>query len=403
MKIEIKVPAMGESISEATIGNILKPSGSQVKMDEEILELETDKVNQVLYAPQSGIVTYQVKPEDVVKIGQVIGFVDSESAAAPASPSQDNPSSPAKEVLSKSQKEPSLEPAPADWKGREGSTGARSSRESYLAALKSPDIPEIKTAPQGSQPAPSAPAAPTKPIPQVQKGVRNETRKKMSKIRKVIATRLVEVQQTTAMLTTFNEVDLTEVIALRDRYKDTFMKDYGVKLGFMSFFVKASVSALAAFPDINSYIEGDEIVHREYYDIGIAVGTEKGLIVPVVRNCDQLTFAGIESAIEGYAKKAREGTMTADDLQGGGFTVTNGGVYGSLLSTPILNPPQSAILGMHKIVKRPVAINDQVVIRPMMYLALSYDHRIVDGKEAVSFLVHIKNSLEDPARMLLEV
>jgi 2-oxoglutarate dehydrogenase E2 component (dihydrolipoamide succinyltransferase) len=225
----------------------------------------------------------------------------------------------------------------------------------------------------------------------------------MSKIRKVIAQRLVEAQRTMAMLTTFNEVDLTQVMQLREKYKESFIKKYGCKLGLMSFFVKAAVSALEAFPDLNSYLDGDEIVHREYYDIGVAVGTDKGVIVPVIRNCEQLSFAEVEQAIENYAKKAREGILVADDLQGGGFTITNGGIYGSLLSTPILLPPQCGILGMHKIEKRPVVIHNEIAIRSMMYLALSYDHRLIDGKEAVSFLVHIKNILEEPARLLLEI
>jgi 2-oxoglutarate dehydrogenase E2 component (dihydrolipoamide succinyltransferase) len=225
----------------------------------------------------------------------------------------------------------------------------------------------------------------------------------MSKIRRLIATRLVEVQQETAMLTTFNEVDMTAVMGLREKYKEAFTKEHGTKLGFMSFFIKASISALQAFPEVNAYIDGEDIVQREYFDIGIAVGTERGLIVPVLRNCDQLTFAGIEKQIENFAAQAKKGSLSVDDLQGGGFTITNGGVYGSLLSTPILNPPQCAILGMHKIMKRPVVVNDEIVIRQMMYLALSYDHRLIDGKEAVSFLVHIKNTLEDPARLLLEV
>jgi 2-oxoglutarate dehydrogenase E2 component (dihydrolipoamide succinyltransferase) len=213
----------------------------------------------------------------------------------------------------------------------------------------------------------------------------------------------VEAQQTAAMLTTFNEVDMSAVIDLRTRYKDVFEKNHGVRLGFMSFFVKAAVASLKACPELNSYIQGEDIVQRNYYDIGLAVGTERGLIVPVVKDCDQLSFAGIEKALQGYAEKARNGTISMDDLQGGSFTITNGGVYGSLLSTPILNHPQSGILGMHKIEKRPVVVNDQIAIRPMMYLALSYDHRIVDGKEAVTFLVSIKNLLEEPARMLLEL
>lgn len=389
MKHEIKVPAMGESITEATIGAILKPAGSQVNVDDELLELETDKVNQVLYAPVAGVVSYTVKPEDKVGIGDVIGHIDLEATAkaeAPATPPKESK----KEVPPEEKKEIPSKPSPESTPSPAG--GARKFKEDFVQELQGKEVPTLEK---------------EKPVPrkavQTASKDKRETRTKMSKIRKVIASRLVEAQQTTAMLTTFNEVDLTEVIALREKHKEIFQKEHGVRLGFMSFFVKASVAAMEAFPMINAYIDGEDIVQREYYNISIAVSTDRGLIVPVVKDCDKLTFAGIEAAIEEYAKKAREGTIIADELQGGGFTITNGGIYGSLLSTPILNPPQSAILGMHKIVKRPVAINDQVVIRPMMYLALSYDHRIIDGKEAVSFLVHVKNTLEDPSRLLLDI
>lgn len=399
MKLEIKVPAMGESITEATVGSILKPSGSVVAMDDEVLELETDKVNQVLFAPQGGVLSLTVKPEDVVKIGQVIGFIDHDHEQT-AAPKKEVAAQPAKAVEpAKTAETPKTAPKSAPKTPAEPTSGARLSKEDFVAetavsekaaaAVPAP-APAKRAASVASQPAPVAPG-------------QRETRKKMTKIRKVIAQRLVESQQNTAMLTTFNEIDMTEVIALREKYKESFAKEHGTRLGFMSFFVKGAVSALKEFPDLNSYIDGEEIVHREYYDIGIAVGTDRGLVVPVLRNCDVLTFAGIESAIANFAAKAREGTLTVDDLQGGGFTITNGGTYGSLLSTPILNYPQSGILGMHMIQKRPVAINDAVVIRPMMYVALSYDHRIVDGKGAVSFLVHLKNCLEDPARLLLDL
>ena len=369
MKIEIKVPQMGESISEVVIGTLLFPSGSSVKADDSILEVETDKVNQLLYAPQAGILQLSVKPGDRVKVGQVIGYVESQEGVAEKKPVQEPPK---QEVETKPSK-----PEVQD---------VRQTKADSIAKLKEQPALEAKT---------------QKP-PQIEvKG--RETRKKMSNIRKVIAKRMLEAQQTTAMLTTFNEIDLSEVIRLREKFKESFMKKYGTKLGFMSFFVKASVSALQSFPELNSYIDGDDIVHREYYDIGVAVGSEKGVVVPVIRDCDKLTFAQIEIAIDEYAKKIKEGKIAVSDLQGGGFTITNGGVYGSLLSTPILNPPQSGILGMHKIEKRPVAINDQTVIRPMMYVALSYDHRIVDGREAVTFLVHLKELLEDPSRLLLDI
>lgn len=394
MRVEIKVPAMGESITEAIVGTILKPSGTAVAADDEVLELETDKVNQVLYAPQAGVITITVAPEDRVKIGQVIGYVETEAKAVakePAPPRQPEPQRQAPAPQRESEPQPQPE--------RQQQPSARFTRDAYVEELTEP---KSKAEPSPQQPQ----AKPTSAVTgqEVSKGMeRRETRRKMSRIRKVIATRLVEVQQTTAMLTTFNEVDLSAVMQLREKYKDVFLKKYGAKLGFMSFFVKAVVASLKEIPDLNSYIADDDIVRREYYDIGIAVGTEKGLIVPVVRNCDQLTFPQIEGAIENFAKKAREGGLSVDDLQGGGFTITNGGVYGSLLSTPILNAPQSGILGMHKISKRAIVVNDEIVIRPMMYLALSYDHRIVDGKEAVTFLVHVKNLLEDPSRLLLEV
>lgn len=389
MKIEVKVPAMGESISEATVGTFIKSTGSFVSADAELLELETDKVNQVLYAPQAGSITWNVNKDDVVKIGQVLGFIDTDAKGTSAE-QKAAPEKPKKKVATPAEAAQTVAP-PQDEKKKESiPTGnVRLGKEQFLAELEDNKSDQKPVANLAKAPA--------------QAGERRESRKKMSKIRKIIAERLVDVLQQTAMLTTFNEVDMSQIMALRETYKETFVKTHQAKLGFMSFFVKAVVSAMKAFPEINAYIDGDEIVYREYFDIGIAVGTDKGLIVPVVRSCDRLSFAGIEQAIEEFAKKAREGGLSADDLQGGGFTITNGGVYGSLLSTPILNPPQSAILGMHKISKRAVVVNDEIVIRPMMYLALSYDHRVVDGKEAVSFLVHIKNSLEDPSRMLLDL
>lgn len=404
MKQEIKVPAMGESISEATIGTILKANGSMVNADDEILELETDKVNQVLYAPQTGVLNITVAPGDVVKIGQVIGTVDGEAEGKKAEPAKDDkpkqekkaePEAPMPQPKT-TQEQPKAQPAPApkqqSSKGEE--EDSRFMREEFLADLKSTEeVPQTKSYSQHSV---------ALPLPE-QLSERSESRKKMSKIRRLIANRMVEAQHNTAMLTTFNEVDMTEVIKLREKYKEAFQKAHGAKLGFMSFFVKASVYALKQIPDVNATIEGDEIVYKNYYDIGLAVGTDRGVIVPVVKDCDKKSFAEIESTLEKYAAQARDGNLSVDDLQGGTFTITNGGTYGSLLSTPILNPPQSAILGMHKIIKRPVAIDDQVVIRPMMYLALTYDHRIIDGKNAVTFLVHIKNILEDPSRLFLQV
>lgn len=360
MKVEIKIPSMGESVTEAKVSNILKQSGSSVKEDEEILELETEKVNQVLFAPKSGVLTLQVSLDQTVTIGQVIGYVDTEGAVQTAAP-------------------PS--PPPPPEKLPPSKESARQMVSDFASAVKTePPAPvERPVAPQQS------------------------ARKRMSGLRKVIAQRLVEAKNTTAMLTTFNEIDMSQILEIRQREKENFAKKYGVKLGFMSFFVKAVVAALKNYPIIHSFIEGEEIVTLPNYDIGIAVSTERGLLVPVVKNCEALSFGGIEQAIERFGKRAREGTISVDELKGGSFTITNGGVFGSLLSTPILNLPQSAILGMHSIVKRPVAVNDEVVIRPMMYVALSYDHRLIDGREAVLFLVALKSALEDPSRLLLEL
>lgn len=389
MKNEIKVPSMGESITEATIAVILKESGTKVKADEEILELETDKVNQVLFAAESGLLTWSVKVGDTVKIGDSIGFIEKvteekpvEEKRAEEKPVEEKPTT--EDPVIENKKEAEIKPLEKPT--------ARIFKEESLKDLSSTEKPQQKEMPKVLKESTSG-----------VKGNRLETRTKMTKIRKVIAERLVKAQLETAILSTFNEADMTEIMGLRERYKDVFFKEHGVKLGFMSFFVKAVAVALKAFPNVNSYIDAEDIVHREYYDIGIAVGTDRGLVVPVLRHAETLTFAEIEAEIEQYAKKAREGGLSVDDLTGGSFTITNGGVYGSLLSTPILNFPQSAILGMHKIMKRPVVIDDQIVIRQMMYLALSYDHRLIDGKEAVSFLIMIKNLLEDPSRLLLDI
>jgi len=398
MKVEIKVPSMGESVVEATIGNILKPSGSIVRADEEILELETEKVNQVLYASAAGKLELKVKQGDTVKVDQVIGSVDTSAAGAAAPPPAPNaerktqngelvggkPPAPQGNV-----ERPSAPQAGALPSSVERSPGAlppaRKKTDEYLAEISQP---------------PKAPAAAPVSAPRVSG---RETRKKMSKLRKVIAARLVQVKNETAMLTTFNEVDMSAVMQVREKEQENFTKKHGVKLGFMSFFVKACVAALQAFPDVNARIDGDEIVYWHYYDIGIAVGTEKGLFVPVVRNADQLSYAEIEKGLKVFAEKAKNGTISVDEMQGGTFTITNGGVYGSLLSTPILNPPQSGILGMHNIVKRAVVVGDQIVIRPMMYLAMSYDHRIIDGKDSIAFLMHIKKNLEEPTRLMLDL
>lgn len=369
MKVEIKVPTMGESVTEARI-SIIKASGSSVRRDEEILELETDKVNQVLYAPQSGQLFLSIKVGDTVKIDQLLGTIDTD-VQVPA-PAALEPAKPA---------EPVAAPAPVQVSAPSAGPSARKMAPDVLSEMKAPK----KTAPAAEPPAPSG------------------DRKRMSSLRRTIAQKLVEVKNTTAMLTTFNEVDMTRIIEIRKKEQEDFQARYNVKLGFMSFFIKAAASALKVFPDVHAYIEGDDIVSFPNFDIGVAVSTPKGLMVPVVRSCDTASFGEIEKQIVDYSKKAREGGITMDDLRGGCFTITNGGTFGSLLSTPILNPPQSAILGMHAIQKRPVALDDQVVIRPMMYLALSYDHRIIDGKEAVEFLVNMKENLEDPTRLLLDL
>jgi 2-oxoglutarate dehydrogenase E2 component (dihydrolipoamide succinyltransferase) len=382
MKVEIKIPSLGESVSEAVVSRIIIPSDSVVKQDAEILELETDKVNQVLYAPASGQIHLNVAADQSVTIGQVIGWVDTDVKEGALPPAKVEPKNEEK-------KEISIESAKSAPSG-----GARVMVDHFVEETKAPQaLPSLKPAIKEEVKEPA----------KVDKGLPQMTRKKMTGLRRTIAQRLVEVKNTTAMLTTFNEVDMSAVMAIRAKEKDHFVTKYGVKLGFMSFFVKAAVAALKAFPDVNAFIDGDDIVTFSSYDIGVAVSTDRGLVVPVVRGCDQLSFGGVEKQIDTYAKKAREGSISIEDMRGGSFTITNGGVFGSLLSTPILNPPQSAILGMHSIVKRPVVIGDKIEARPMMYLALSYDHRIIDGKQAVMFLVHMKENLEDPARLLLDL
>jgi 2-oxoglutarate dehydrogenase E2 component (dihydrolipoamide succinyltransferase) len=382
MKVEIKIPPLGESVSEAVVSRIITPSDSMVKQDAEILELETDKVNQVLYAPAMGQIHLNVTADQRVTIGQVIGWVDTDVKEGVMPPAKVEPKKEEK-------KEISIEPLQSASSG-----GARVMVDRFVEEMKAPQMPQPSNPAIKEQEKMSV--KPVSEQPQT-------TRKKMTGLRRTIAQRLVEVKNTTAMLTTFNEVDMSAVIEIRAKEKDHFVTKYGVKLGFMSFFVKAAVAALKAFPEVNAFIDGDDIVTFSSYDIGVAVSTDRGLVVPVVRRCDQLTFGGIEKQIDTYAKKAREGSISIEDMRGGSFTITNGGVFGSLLSTPILNPPQSAILGMHSIVKRPMVIGDKIEARPMMYLALSYDHRIIDGKQAVMFLVHMKENLEDPARLLLDL
>lgn len=358
MKEKIVIPQMGESISEATIGEIFKASGSLVKQDDEILELETDKVNQVIFAPASGRVTLNVSSGDTVAIGQEVGLID---------------------IVEEEEKEA---PPPPEAEVKVETKGeVRLQKEDFIKALEAPvKQPVEKSA-----------------LPQ------EEKRTKMSRLRQTIAERLVMAKTETAMLTTFNEVDLSEVIALREQYQEAFTKKYGFKMGFMPFFVLAAIDALKEYPLVNSHIDGDEIVEPSQINMGIAVSTDRGLVVPVIPHVEALNFHEIEERIANLADKGRKGSLTVDEIRGGTFTITNGGLFGSLLSTPILNFPQSAILGMHTIQKRAVVVEDEIKIRPMMYLALSYDHRIIDGREAVLFLKHIKGLLETPGRFVIGV
>jgi len=413
--VPIKVPSVGESISEGILSRWLKADGSAVKAGEPLFELETDKASQPVPATSSGVLKINAPEGVTVAVGDTVGTIDPEAQpSAPAAPEKPKPA-PEASAPAPATKEPArvdsnggassalsptvrrlvseekVDPSQVEGTGR----GGRLTKGDVLAHVESREATAVAEAPAPAPPPAAAPKA--APVPG------RETRQRMSGIRQKIAQRLVEAQQTAAILTTFNEADMTRIMELRAKYKETFQKKQGVGLGFMSFFVKAAVEGLKAFPAVNGRIDGNDIVLHNAYDIGVAVSTERGLMVPVVRDADKLSFAGIEKAIGAYATKAREGSIAVSDLQGGTFTITNGGVFGSLLSTPILNPPQSGILGMHSIQKRPVAIDDQVVIRPMMYLALSYDHRIVDGREAVSFLVRIKECVENPERLMLEI
>jgi 2-oxoglutarate dehydrogenase E2 component (dihydrolipoamide succinyltransferase) len=412
--VAIKVPSVGESISEGILARWLKPDGGSVQAGEPLFELETDKASSVVPAPGSGILKIAVAEGETVAIGATVGGIDpngtpavasAAAAAKPAAPENAKPTSPPSKAAAPGVDGASdrpLSPAVRRIAAEEGvdvagvpatGPGGRVTKGDVVAYLDRPKAEIATTAP--ASPAPKAPSPP--------KPGGRETRRRMSGLRQKIAQRLVEAQQTAAILTTFNEADMSRVMDLRASYKDAFQKKHGIALGFMSFFIKASIEALKAFPAVNGRIEGNEIVLHNYFDIGVAVSTERGLMVPVIRDADQLSFAGIEKAIAGYATKAREGTISVDDLTGGTFTITNGGIFGSLLSTPIINPPQSGILGMHAIKKRPVVVDDQIVIRPMMYLALSYDHRLIDGREAVSFLVKVKDGIENPERLLLEL
>lgn len=391
MTIEIKVPALGESVSEAAIAKLHKKVGDAVKADELIVELETDKVTLEVNAPANGVISaLNVKEGDNVKVGDLIASMQEGGAAVKAAPAaqQAAPAQVAAQVAPQLQHQ--LSPAPKKLAAENNVDTSKITGTGKDGRVTKGDVLEAI-----STPAQVAPAA--------QSGGKPTERVRMSKLRQKIAERLKESQNTAAILTTFNEVDMTEVMALRAQYKDVFEKKHGVKLGFMSFFVKAAVTALKEIPAVNAEIDGTDIVYKNFYDIGVAVGSPQGLVVPVLRDADRLNLAQVEKGIGELGVKARDGKLTIPDLTGATFTISNGGVYGSLMSTPIINPPQSGILGMHKIQDRPMVVGGEIKIRPMMYLALSYDHRIIDGKEAVTFLVRIKELLEDPRRLVLDL
>ena len=390
MTTPVVVPALGESITEATVAKWFKTVGEAVALNEAIAELETDKVTVEVFAPAAGVLSScAFKEGDTVAIGATLGVIEDgvASAATPSPAPLSTAPSPASPAVVPDLPSPVVPPAAAKMMAEHNLSAADVSGTGKKGQILKSDVIAHM-----SQPSPA-------PAPSAQR----EERRRMTRLRARIAERLKEAQNTAAILTTFNEIDMGRVIDLRNRHKDLFEKKHGIKLGFMGFFVKAAIAALQDIPSVNAQIEGDEIIYKNHYDIGVAVGTDAGLVVPVVRDADILTLAGIEKTIAELAVKARNGKLSIEDMNGGTFTITNGGVYGSLLSTPILNTPQSGILGLHKVEPRPVVVKDQIVIRPMMYVALSYDHRIIDGKEAVTFLVRVQEMMEDPERMLLAV
>ena len=401
MAIEIHVPQLGESISEATVARWMKAPGDAVEADEPLVELETDKVTVEVPAPRTGVLKEILAGEgEEVEVGAVLGRM-----AAGVAPARAVPTPKAKELAPVSADAPALSPAARklladNALAPEAVTGTgkdgRITKGDVLAHLEAAAAAPPAAAPA---PAPAAPAAPRTPRPDHPR----EERVRMSRLRRRIAERLKDAQNTAAMLTTFNEADMSGVMALRRRYRDQFETRHGVRLGFMSFFVKACIGALKEIPAVNAEIDGEDVIYKNHYDIGVAVGTAQGLVVPVLKDADAMSFAEVERSIADLGARARDGKLSMDDLTGGTFTISNGGVYGSLMSAPILNPPQSGILGMHKIEDRPVAVDGKVEIRPMMYLALSYDHRIIDGSESVTFLVRVKEAIENPERLLLDV
>jgi 2-oxoglutarate dehydrogenase E2 component (dihydrolipoamide succinyltransferase) len=415
---EIRVPTLGESVTEATIGRWFKRAGDAVAVDEPLVELETDKVTIEVPAPSAGVLgEIAAKDGDTVAVGALLGQITdgaagARPAVAPAKPAAATPPTPPPSPVAAAPavaaKAPAVDGplAPSVRKlsaesGIDASTVPGSGKDGRVT--KGDMLAAIEKAASAPTPVNQPAAAVQVRSPSPADDAAREERVKMTRLRQTIARRLKDVQNTAAMLTTFNEVDMTHIMALRAQYKDVFEKKHGSKLGFMGFFTKACVQALKDIPAANAEIDGSDLIYKNYYHIGVAVGTDKGLVVPVVRDCDQKSIAEIEKAIADYGRRARDGQLKIDEMQGGTFTITNGGIYGSLMSTPILNAPQSGILGMHKIQERPMAIGGKVDIRPMMYLALSYDHRVIDGKDAVTFLVRVKESLEDPARLVLDL
>jgi 2-oxoglutarate dehydrogenase E2 component (dihydrolipoamide succinyltransferase) len=435
MATDVQVPALGESITEGTLAEWLKKPGEAVKADEPIASLETDKVSVEVPSPVAGVLTEQLAKEgDNVAVGAVIARIDQDATAgAAAAPSPARTAAAAttnppgagetptlrgddhapvaaaehdedhvttlSPAVRRAVLEHHVDPSKIQGTGKDG----RLTKDDVIAAAEAQKSGAPAPAPQAKSPSAPAPSA---PAPQAKAAVpaeRREERVKMSRLRQTIAKRLKDAQNTAAMLTTFNDVDMTAVIEARSRYKDLFEKKHGIRLGFMGFFVKACALAAKDVPSVNASLQGDEIVYHDYLDVSVAVSAPKGLVVPVVRDADRMTFAEIEKTIAQYGKKAKEGTLTVDEMTGGTFTISNGGVFGSLLSTPIINPPQSAVLGMHRIEERPVVRDGEIVARPMMYLALSYDHRLIDGREAVTFLVRVKEAIEDPTRLLIDL
>ena len=405
MQIEVKVPALSESVSEASLVSWHKKAGDAVKRDENLIDLETDKVVMELPAPADGVIVKILKPDgSAVVSGDIIAMIDTEAKGAAAAPAGAAPApatvaAPAAEKMPASSV-PAMSPAAAKIAAENNVSAADVSGTGRGGRITKEDVVNKTTGAPTSAPVAAKPVAAVANLPVSD---RTEQRVPMSRLRARIAERLLQSQATAAILTTFNEVNMAPIIDMRNRYKDKFEKEHGVKLGFMSFFVKAAVHALKKFPVVNASVDGNDIVYHAYYDIGIAVGTERGLVVPILRNADQMSIADIEKKIAELGQKAKDGKMTIEDLTGGTFSISNGGVFGSMLSTPIINPPQSAILGVHATKERAVVENGQIVIRPMNYLAMSYDHRIIDGREAVLALVAMKEALEDPARLLLDI